>query len=82
MLSAGQAVSAVEDCLQESLRIARAQEARAFELRSATSLARLWSRQGRGQEARELIAPVYEWFEEGFDTPDLLAAKALLEQAA
>jgi predicted ATPase len=50
-----------------------------LELRTATSLARLWQTQGRHREARELLAPVYEWFTEGFDTQDLIAARALLE---
>ena len=51
-----------------------------FELRAATSLARLWRDQGKRGEARELLAPVYGWFTEGFDTPDLKDAKALLEE--
>jgi predicted ATPase len=63
-----------------ALDIARAQEAKSFELRAATSLARLWHRQGKRAEARALLAPVYEWFTEGFDTGDLVEAKALLEE--
>jgi predicted ATPase len=63
---------------QRALEIARAQEAKALELRAATSLARLWQRQGKKPEARELLAPIYDWFTEGFDTQDLKDAKALL----
>ncbi len=58
--------------------MAREQQAKSLELRAATSLARLWRRQGKPDEARELLAPVYDWFTEGFDTPDLQDAKALL----
>jgi predicted ATPase len=53
-----------------------------WELRAATSLARLWSDQGKRQQARELLAPVYDWFTEGFDTLDLKEAKALLDDLA
>ena len=63
-----------------ALDIARAQEAKSFELRSATSLARLWQRQGKRAEAHALLAPVYAWFTEGFDTRDLVEAKALLDE--
>jgi tetratricopeptide (TPR) repeat protein len=63
-----------------ALDIARSQEAKSLELRAATSLARLWQRQGKRAEARDLLAPVYDWFSEGFDTPDLVDAKALLEE--
>jgi class 3 adenylate cyclase/tetratricopeptide (TPR) repeat protein len=63
-----------------ALAIAREQGARSFELRAATSLARLWRDQGKRAEARDLLAPVYVWFTEGFDTRDLLGAKALLEE--
>ena len=68
--------------LEEALRIARRQQAKAYELRAATSLARLWGEQGRRAEARDLLAPVYGWFTEGFDTADLKEAKALLEALA
>jgi predicted ATPase len=61
-----------------ALEIARKQQAKSFELRAATSIARLWLDQGRRNEARELLAPVYGWFREGFDTRDLKEAKALL----
>jgi class 3 adenylate cyclase/tetratricopeptide (TPR) repeat protein len=66
--------------LEEALRIARSQHARAYELRAATSLARLMGEQGRRTEARELLAPVYGWFTEGFDTADLKEADALLSE--
>jgi hypothetical protein len=66
--------------LEEALRIARQQHAKAYELRAATSLARLWGEQGRRAEARDLLAPVYGWFTEGFDTIDLKEAKVLLAE--
>jgi predicted ATPase len=66
--------------LQQAIRIARAQQAKSLELRSARDLARLWGEQGRRAEARDLLAPVYGWFTEGFDTPDLKEAKALLDE--
>ena len=59
--------------------IARAQQAKSWELRAATSLARLWGEQGRRTEAQELLAPIYGWFTEGFDTADLKEAKELLD---
>ena len=65
---------------ERALSIARQQQAKAWELRAAMSLARLWRDQGKPQQARELLAPVYDWFTEGFDTRDLKEAKALLEQ--
>jgi len=66
----------------EALRVARRQQAKAYELRAATSLARLWGERGRRREALELLAPVYGWFTEGFDTADLKEARALLDQLA
>jgi predicted ATPase len=66
--------------LEEALRIARGQQAKSYELRAATSLARLWGEQGRRAEARDLLAPVYGWFTEGFDTADLKEAKGLLDE--
>jgi predicted ATPase len=71
-----------EDSFRTALAIAREQGTRGYELRAATSLARLWREQGRQGEARDLLAPVYGWFTEGFDTPDLKEAKALLEELA
>ena len=66
--------------LQQAIRIAQAQQAKSLELRAAMSLARLWGAQGRRAEARDLLAPVYGWFTEGFDTPDLAEAAALLSE--
>jgi predicted ATPase len=71
-----------ENCFHHALDIARNQQAKSFELRATTSLARLWQQQGKRTEARELIAPVYGWFTEGFDTADLQEAKALLDALA
>jgi predicted ATPase len=68
-----------EACFHKALVIARNQQAKSFELRIATSLARLWQQQGKRQEAQDLLAPAYGWFTEGFDTADLQEAKALLE---
>src|SRR5262249_21497647 len=69
-----------ESCFHHALEIARHQQAKSFELRTATSLARLWQQQGKRQEASDLLAPVYGWFMEGFDTPDIQDAKMLLEE--
>jgi predicted ATPase len=71
-----------EDSFRTALTIAREQGTRGYELRAATSLARLWREQGRRTEAHELLAPVYGWFTEGFDTADLKEAKALLDELA
>jgi predicted ATPase len=71
-----------ERCFHQALDVARKQEARSLELRAATSLARLWQRQGRPDDARDLLAPVYDWFTEGFDTADLKDAQALLAELA
>jgi len=68
--------------LEAALRVAKRQRAKAYELRASMSLARLWCDQGKVQQARELLAPVYGWFTEGFDTRDLKEAKALLEELA
>ncbi|HXQ24104.1 MAG TPA: hypothetical protein VN812_20650 [Candidatus Acidoferrales bacterium] len=76
----GNAVGEAEALFHQSLEIARRQEAKTFELRAATSLARLWQRQGKRDAARALLAPLYAWFTEGFDTRDLKDAKALLEE--
>jgi predicted ATPase len=69
----------VEACFHQALDIARRQAAKALELRAAVSLSRLWQQQGKRAEAYELLAPIYGWFTEGFDTADLQEAKALLE---
>ena len=71
-----------EAAFSQALDLAREQQAKSLELRVATSLARLWGEQGRRTEARELLAPVYGWFAEGFDTADLKNAKTLLDQLA
>jgi predicted ATPase len=71
-----------ETWLQRALDVARRQQATPLELRAAMSLARLWQQQGKRSEAHELLVPVYGWFAEGFDTADLLEAKALLEEPA
>ena len=68
--------------LQHAIRVAQAQQAKSLELRAARDLARLWGERGRRAEARDLLAPVYGWFTEGFDTVDLKEAKALLDQLA
>ena len=69
-----------EHCFHQGLDIARHQQAKSWELRAATSLARLWQSQGKRQDAYDLLAPVYGWFTEGFDTADLQDAKILLEE--
>jgi class 3 adenylate cyclase/predicted ATPase len=71
-----------EVCFQHALTMARRQQAKSWELRAAMSLARLWQQQGKRQEAHDLLAPVYGWFTEGFDTADLQEAKALLDALA
>ena len=71
-----------EAYFERALAVARQQQAKSWELRAAMSLARLWRDQGKPQQARELLAPVYGWFTEGFDTRDLKEAKALLEELA
>jgi tetratricopeptide (TPR) repeat protein len=71
-----------EASLYEAVEVARRQQAKSWELRATTSLARMWQMQGRMDEARQTLAKVYGWFTEGFDTPDLQEAKALLEELA
>jgi predicted ATPase len=71
-----------EACFQQALAIARRQQAKSWELRAAMSLARLWQQQGKRAEARELLAPIYGWFTEGFDTADLQEAGVLLDALA
>jgi predicted ATPase len=68
-----------EAYFRRALDIARGQQAKSWELRAAMSLARLWQQQGKRDAARELLAPIYDWFTEGFDTADLQEAKVLLE---
>jgi predicted ATPase len=69
----------IETCFCRALEVAHRQQAKSLELRGAISLGRLWQRQGKRTEARELLAPIYGWFTEGFDTVDLQEARALLE---
>src|SRR5262249_3227129 len=77
-----QAAVTAEACFQQALAVARRQQARSFELRAALSLGRLWQQQGKYQEAHDLLAPIYGWFTEGFDTADLQEAKALRDALA
>ena len=74
-----QAEVEAEACFRRAIEVARWQQAKSFELRAALSLSRLWQRQGRHTDSRDLLATVYDWFTEGFDTPDLQEAKTLLE---
>jgi predicted ATPase len=67
---------------EQALEVARRQQAKSLELRATTCLASLWQSQGKRQEAYNLLAPVYEWFTEGFDTADLKDARALLDELA
>ena len=71
-----------ETYFQQALALARRQQAKSWELRVAMSLARLWQQQGKRQEAHDLLAPIYGWFTEGFDTADLHEAQALLDALA
>ncbi|MCZ6874101.1 MAG: hypothetical protein O7G88_11340, partial [bacterium] len=73
-------VSQAEACFRQALDIARSQQAKSWDLRAATSLARLWQQQDKRQDAYDLLAPVYGWFTEGFDTADLQEAKTLLDE--
>lgn len=70
-------LEAAQHALEEAVRIARRQQSKAYELRAATSLARLWGEQGRRTEARDLLAPICCWFTEGFDTADLKKGRKL-----
>jgi predicted ATPase len=71
-----------EKHFDRALAVARQQQAKSWELRAAMSMARLWRDQGKPQQAHELLAPIYGWFTEGFDTLDLKQAKALLDELA
>jgi tetratricopeptide (TPR) repeat protein len=79
LLAAGRQEEGVT-CLQQAIEVAREQGARSLELRAATSLSRRWRYQGQHHKARDLLAPIYGWFTEGFDTPDLKDARALLDE--
>jgi class 3 adenylate cyclase/predicted ATPase len=82
LLSSELDAAKAEGYFQRALSVARQQQAKSWELRAATSLARLWRDQGKVQQARDLLVPVYGWFTKGFDTRDLKEAKALLDQLA
>jgi predicted ATPase len=73
-------VTQAETCFHQALAIARQQNGKAFELRAAVSLARLWQKQNKHDEARELLSPIYAWFTEGFDSADLKDARSLLSE--
>ena len=77
-----QAEVEAEGCFQKAIEIAQRQQAKSLELRAAMSLSRLWQQQGKQAEARQMLAEIYNWFTEGFDTKDLQEAKALLEELA
>jgi predicted ATPase/class 3 adenylate cyclase len=79
MRQAGSNAQRVEICFRQALAVARRQQARSLELRAAMSLCRLWQKKGKQQQARELLAEVYGWFTEGFNSPDLCEARELLE---
>ena len=79
LLQGPEGAATAEDHFRQAIERAGRQGALSWELRAATSLARLWRDQGKHADARELLAPVYGWFAEGFDTADLIDAKALLE---
>ena len=76
----GENQAEAEACFRQALDVARRQSAKSVELRAATSLARLWQKQGKKAEARQMLAEIYNWFTEGLDTKDLQEAKALLAQ--
>jgi predicted ATPase len=80
LMSPKQDAASAEAYFERALAVARAQQAKSFELRAAISMARLWRDHGKRDEAREILAPVYGWFTEGFDTLDLKQAKALLDE--
>ena len=82
LLANGDDPAVAEPYYERSIALARRQGAKLFELRSATSLARLWRDQGKRAEARDLLGPIYSWFTEGFDAPDLKDAKSLLDELA
>ena len=82
LLQRGDDPQHAEDCFRQAIAIAQRQGAQSWELRATTSLARLLRDQGRRDEAREMLATIYNWFSEGFDTPDLVDARALLDELA
>ena len=82
LMQQGQKMSEAEECFRQALDTARRQQAKSLELRAAMSLNRLWQHQGKQEEAHKLLAEIYDWFTEGFDTADLQEAKFLLEELA
>jgi predicted ATPase len=80
LLMMGAAEAEIEACFRHAIELACQQDAKSWELRATMSLCRLWQKQGKGEEARQILADMYGWFSEGFDTPDLKEAKALLEE--
>jgi predicted ATPase len=82
LLGPKQDAAKAQEHFERALTVARQQQAKSWELRAAMSMARLWRDQSKTQQARELLAPVYGWFTEGFDTLDLKEAKALLDELA
>jgi predicted ATPase len=82
LLVAGSDLTAAEASFQQAVAIARRQNAKLWQLRAATNLAKPWREQGKCAEARDLLAPIYKWFTDGFDTPVLQDAKLLLDQLA
>ena len=82
LVQSSQNQAEAEACFNRAIDVARRQSAKSPELRAATGLARLWQAAGKTAEARELLAPVYDWFTEGFETADLKEAKGLLEELA
>ena len=82
LLSPEPDVAKAEAYFERALAVAREQQAKSWELRAAMSMARLWRDQGRRQQARDILAPVYGWFTEGFGTLDLKQAKAMLDELA
>jgi tetratricopeptide (TPR) repeat protein len=82
LLKAAGDQSGAEQHYRQAISIAQRQSAKLFQLRASTSLAKLWRDQGKHAEARDLLSPIYNWFTEGFDAPDLKDAKALLDELA
>jgi DNA-binding SARP family transcriptional activator/RecA/RadA recombinase len=80
LLMQGGAEAEAADCFQRAIKVAQQQQTRSWELRATTSLCRLWQRQGRQEEARQVLSAIYSWFTEGFDTIDLRDARSLLEE--
>jgi predicted ATPase len=81
-ITQAEAEQEAEACFLKAIAIAQKQEAKSWELRAATSLARLWQQQSKNAEAHRMLSEVYIWFTEGFDTKDLQAARALLQELA